>query len=169
MYLTPSVQETVLAALKAKVAPHVPYVFDYLYYFAGREDFAAVAGIEYVKNQTEAQFAQIFFKTFRDNTTQPTCDDPTTILEYRLVVFYEYKAIRKAVSPSLVTTNSRQEFVAAIINLRNAFNFNQILIANVAEHSSLVVVQDIVNNEESRYIKDVKGDYIEFLIQVEVQ
>jgi len=168
MNLTPSVQETVLAALKAKVAPHVPYVFDYLYYFAGREDFAAVAGVDYVKNETEAKFAQIFFKTFRDNTTQPTCDDPTTFLEYRLVVFYEYKAIRKAVSPSPNTTNSRQEFVAAIINLREAFNFNQIITAGVAQHTSLVVVQDIINNEESKYIKDVKGDYIEFSIIVEV-
>ena len=168
MNLTPSVQETILAALKAKVAPYVPYVFDYLYYFQSREDFAAVAGFEYLKNVSEAQFAEIYLKGFRDEVLQPTCDDPTTILDYRLFVGYEYKAIRKAVSPAIVTTNSRQAFIAAMINLRTAFTMNQTLISGVAEHDSLLIVQDIINNEETKYLKDVKMDSIEFSIRVEV-
>lgn len=169
MNLTPEVQATILANLKEKVSLSVPIVFDTLYYFGGKEDFAATANIAdgttaYTK-ETEAQFAMIYLKGFRDDLTQITCDDPTTILDYRIFVFYEYVAVRVG-SP---TTNSRQDFVEALINLRSDFTGTQMIEEGISQHGAASVIEQITNNAETRYLKGIKGDYIELAVPVEVR
>lgn len=161
MHLTPTIEQTIIDFIYDKAKVVIPATFKRPFYFASRQDFAARA------NQTftdfmEVSFLQIRFRGYDDETTLVGCDDPTTILHYRLSLFESYKAARSN------DTDSRQTITSDIIRLRSAFNTNQVIIANVAQHTELKPIGAMIENEETKFLTGVKGDLMEWNLDVEV-
>jgi len=163
------------AALKTKIAgvdkmaiPGVAVgrnVFETEWFFANKEDFAAVMGVSgatYVK-ALEVKFALIDYAGFTDSGDgRDKC--PVLWLDYDIFLFWQFSNVRAD------GTRSSNDFTALIMNMQEEFFRNRRL-DEKTRIVSFTQLGRVVKRKTTEYLPDdkVKGSFVNLRVRIEVR
>lgn len=161
--LTPQLELEIREYLKTKVetVPAIGKVFTRPRTFSSEQDF--IDECKYaVEDDIEIRYCEISLVSFRDSQTDDSiledCDDmPIVFLTYNLNLHFEFKDERKKVvtnddeTETTVYSNSFDDFVKAILDLRNKFVENRYWEDQKLEHSPLVQIGNIITEDAVRH------------------
>ncbi len=133
-------------------------------YFTGKQDFVdelKKAGTQVVNGgDIEVRFCQMQWIGFED--VPDDCEDnPPVKILYKLHFFHEF------ISKRSDSSNSHDDFVAMILDLRNLFLAN-IVLPNNREREPLKQDGFMITGDENEFFKGAFGHYQNFIVKVEV-
>lgn len=154
--------------IKDKVLTTLPdfnkHVFTTPIYFPSAQDFAARTEDTYNQKTYKIKYVMFSFANYRD-AVKGDDENPDVFLTFNFQLF---RQIQQFVTDQ---PNSHDLIVADMIKLMNSFNRDRDISGfpgKTIAHSSLVQSGDMAKAQESEYIVDVIGDWINYRLTVEV-
>jgi hypothetical protein len=112
--LDPSKELTIRTALGTKIAAITGTVFVRRPMIDSNIDWVEKLGVQNVDQEVELRLCTVDLRDFVDQD-EGCDDDPVVNLSYNVHLFHEYKESRSD------SSNSTDDFIAAVLSLRNAF------------------------------------------------
>ena len=160
--LTPEKELALRQQLKTDIetVPATGAVFIKPEYFTSEQDFLDAVGKEVVAGEDlEVRFCQISFLSFEDNDQDGCEDNPAVSVRYKIHFFHQYVSERSDGS------NSHDDFVAMLLNLRNNFLQTIEIDANT-EREALKQDGFMITDDESEFFKGAFGHWINLIAKI---
>ena len=157
-------QQLIIDFYEAKVLATLAgmHVFKTPHFFATAQDFAAQVQDTFTSSY-KVKYAMFSYETFRDDPTKGCDDDPLVKPTVNLQL---YRSIQQARTGQ---DNSHDLLVDDLINLRNAFLVDRVIVPDNIEHGALVQVGGMVRIQKCEHIaKDEFGSWINLRVTAEV-
>lgn len=140
-------------------------VFETEWFFANKEDFAAVMGISGATNikALEVKFALIDYAGFTD-TGDGTQKCPVLRVDYDIFLFWQSSNVRAN------GTRTSNDFTALIMNMQEEFFRNRHLDAKT-RIVSFSQIGKVIKRRTTEYLPDdkVKGSFVNLRVSIEVR
>jgi hypothetical protein len=170
---TITVKEEILDFLAEKFQEFAPdyHFFRTPVYFANKQQFCKfIKAAEPYNENYVIKYANVVFGRFTDSKKAGWDHSPSTAPSWRIQMFHSFVEYRLNDDETAPLTNSHDTLVNDMITLRNGFLIDRDIIdqPNKLVAQPLEMMGDMMIANESPFIKDEIGDWINFRFTVEV-